>query len=378
MPRPKINVAHFLSSRIENLSGGDLVILNLLKRLDGGRFDSWIICFNEERNPGEPLIIKTARSRGIKTFMIDTRGRFDPRPINNLRTFIRENKIDVLHCHGYKADVIGILASKGTGIKKITTFHGWWIGRSPKLNFYNWLDIYAMKRFDRIIVVSDPMMEVLKNSGVPEAKLLCIPNCVDIDEVGKAAGNIAKEELRLPDNKIIIGIAGRLSGEKGHKYLFSAIKDIEGVILLVVGNGPLEQRLKYLAEALRISDKVVFAGFRPNVTDYIAAMDIFVLPSLTEGLPLALLEAMAAAKPVIASEVGGIPTVIENRKTGLLVTPRNPDLLKKAILSLINDRNMAKELALNARKLAEIRFSLEKMTESYEKIYSEVCGISNV
>ena len=372
MSLPKIKVAHFLSGRIENLSGGDLVVLNLLEYLDRSRFDPWIVSFNEVRNPGEPLIIKTARTRGIRTFAINAKGRFDPGPAGDLRKFITENQIDILHCHGYKADVLGFLACRQLEVKKITTLHGWWTGRSLKLKFYNWLDYLAVRKFDRIVAVSGPIRDTLEKKGMPPGRLLCIENGVDIKKSGTANGDRIRLELQLPYGKTILGIVGRLSKEKGHRYLFSAIQTMNDVILLVVGNGPLEAELRRLAESFHIKEKVIFVGFKPDVKDYLAATDIFVLPSLTEGLPLALLEAMAAGRPVIASDVGGIPTVIEDKKTGLLVKPKDPAALKRALTILINDKEIARGLASNARELAERRFSLEKMTRSYEKVYSEI------
>lgn len=372
MPKHRIKIAHFLGSRIENLSGGDLVILNLLKRLDADKFDPWIVCFNEERNPGPPLIIRTAQLRGIKTFMINTKGRFDFGAVKSLRKFILENEIDVLHCHGYKADVVGFLASRHTRVKRVATLHGWWVGRNLKTNFYNWLDHLVIKNYDKVITVSEPMKESLEGKGVPKAKLLCIPNGIDMPEANREEGNRIREEIGLPIGKIVLGTVGRLSKEKGHEYLISAIKDIDNVILLIVGNGPLETKLTGLAIKLKIEDKVVFAGFKPNIYDYISMMDIFVLPSLTEGLPLALLEAMASKKPVIASEVGGIPTVIKDGETGVFIKPKDTVSLKEAIIRLIRDRGLAGKIGFNAKEFVERNFSLEKMAENYEKVYLEV------
>jgi len=374
MPQPKIKVAHFLSGRIENLSGGDLVVLNLLEYLDRSRFDPWVVSFNEARNPGDPLIIKTAQTLEVKTFTINARGRFDLEPVGNLRKFITENQIDILHCHGYKADVIGFLACRQSEVKKIATLHGWWTGRSLKLKFYNFLDYLAVRKFDKVIAVSEPIRGTLARRGMPPDRLLCIENGVDIKRAGAANGDRIRSELKLPYGKTVLGMVGRLSREKGHRYLFSAIQAMDDVILLVVGNGPLEAKLRRLAENLHIREKVVFVGFKPDVSDYLAATDIFVLPSLTEGLPLALLEAMAAGKPVVASDVGGIPTVIGDKKEGLLVRPKDPVALKEAITVLINDKDLAKRLTANAMELAGRRFSVEKMAKSYEETYTDIMG----
>lgn len=368
----KIKIAHFLSGSIEYLAGGDLVVLNLLKRLNGDRYDPWVICFNEARNPGEPLIISKAGLMGVKTFMINAGGLFDVGTVKRLKEFVVKNRIDILHCHGYKADVIGSLICKYGGMRKVTTLHGWWTGASLKLKLYNFLDIIAIRKFDKIVAVSRPIMDGLLKGGIPPDRLVYVENGVEVDRLDKSGAGKVRKELQLPEGTTILGMTGRLSKEKGHKYLFSAIQNMENVIIIVVGSGPLESRLKKLAENLNITKKVVFVGFKTNVNDYLAAMDIFLLPSLTEGLPLSLLEAMAAEKPIIASQVGGIPTVIEDRKTGLLVKPRDPVALKKAISTFIEDKDLAVRLALNARNLAVERFSLEKMAKTYESLYLDV------
>lgn len=370
----KIKIAHLLSGSIEYLAGGDLVVLNLLKRLDGDKFDPWVICFNEVRNPGEPLIIRTAGLMGVKTFMINAGGIFDVGTVKRLKEFVITNRIDILHCHGYKADVIGSLVCKHGGTRKVTTLHGWWTGASLKLKLYSLLDIIAIRNFNKIIAVSRPIMDGLLKGGIPLDRLVCIENGVEVHGLDKSGARKVRKELQIPEGTTILGMTGRLSKEKGHKYLFSAIQNMENVIMIVVGSGPLESRLKKLAEDLNITKKVVFVGFKTNVNDYLAAMDIFLLPSLTEGLPLSLLEAMAAEKPIIASQVGGIPTALEDRKTGLLVKPKDPVALKKAITTFIEDKDLAASLALNARNLAVKRFSLGKMTKTYESLYLDVAS----
>lgn len=373
----KIQIVHLVGSRRENLSGGDLVILNLLKYLDKNKFDPWIVSFYEMRKPGIPLIIEIARQRRIKTFLVSTRGKFDFEAIKQTQRFIIDNQIDILHCHGYKADVIGALASRGLNVKRVTTLHGWWIGKNLKLKFYNWLDHFAIRNFNKIIVVSEPMKKALIRRHFPLERVIYIPNGVDLDWIHSANGEQIRRELNLTKDMLIIGIVGRLGKEKGHKYLLMALKDIPNLVLLIIGNGPLEKQLKEMVVRLKIKERVIFLGFRHDVNNLIAAMDIFVLPSLSEGLPLALLEAMVAQKPIIASRVGGIPTVIKNQETGILVEPKNSSLLKEAIIHLSKDKSFTNQIAINAKKLVEHNFSLELATRRYEEIYLEITKDNN-
>ncbi|MBM3253452.1 MAG: glycosyltransferase family 4 protein [Candidatus Omnitrophica bacterium] len=372
MAQNRIKIAHILGSRLESLSGGDLVILNLLKYLNRNIFEPYVINFFEERRPGIPLMVKEARERGIKTFIVNAKGRFDLGTVRQIKRFIAENKIDIIHCHGYKADVICALLPKKLNIKKITTLHGWWIGKSIKLKFYNWLDHLAIRNFDKIMVVSEPMKIALIRRHFPLERVIYIPNGVDLDWIHSANGEQIREELNLTKDMFIIGIIGRLSKEKGHRYLLMALKDIPSAVLLIIGNGPLEKQLKKMAVRLKIKERVIFLGFRHDVNSLIAAIDIFVLPSLTEGLPLALLEAMAAEKPIIASNVGGIPNVIKDGETGILIKPKNPTLIEKAIIQLIDKKDFAHQIASNAKKLVEDSYSLKATTKRYEEVYFEV------
>lgn len=372
MLRPKIKVAHFLSSRLETLSGGDLVILNLLKYLDKERFEPRILCFHEERNPGLPVIVKVARERNIKTHMINVKGRFDVSAVSKLGKFIEGEGIDVLHCHGYKADVVASLLKQRDPPKRVTTLHGWWIGSSPKLKFYDWLDVRAIRDFDRVITVANHIRAALLKKGFSPEKVTCIPNGVDIEEIGSCDGSKVRSELKIPSDSIVVGIAGRLSREKGHGYLLRSIAKLPDIILLIVGTGPLERELKMLADRLGIRRRTIFAGFRSDANKYIAAMDIFALPSLSEGLPLALLEAMAAGKPVVASNVGGIPKVVDGKNTGLLVEPGNISGLEQAISRLICDKGLAALLAKDGKDFVENNYSLVVATKKYEGLYYDL------
>lgn len=372
MPNPKIRTAHFLSSRLETLAGGDLVILNLLKYLNREKFHPVIVSFFEKRNPGTPLIVNIAKERGIDTRLLEVKGRFDLGAVDKLKRFIDEEKIDILHCHGYKPDVIASLISKKGRPKLVTTLHGWWIGANPKLRFYDWLDLRAIKNFDMIITVADHIKEGLIKKGFPAGNVKCIPNGVDIKEMNSCDGSGVRRELKIAPGSAVVGIAGRLNKEKGHEYLLRSAERLKNVTLLIVGTGPLENYLKVMAERLGISDRTIFTGFRSDARRYIAAMDIFALPSLSEGLPLALMEAMAAGKPVIASDIGGIPQVVADGVTGLLVEPRNPSQLEKAISKLITDKEFSSFLAEKGRDFIEKNFSLEIMVRRYEDLYLEL------
>lgn len=372
MAEGKIRITHLISSRPESFYGGDIVILNLLRYLDKRRFDFQVVSFEERKHADIPLLIKEAQRSGIDAALVPSRGKFDFRTVRELHRLLIENQAQILHAHGYKADFIGHLASKDLKVKKITTLHGWWLGKSLKLKFYNLLDYWAIYRFDKVIAVSEPIREALIKKRFSEDKVTYIPNGVDFERIRTADGQRIRDELKIDKSAIVIGTVGRLSKEKGHKYLLEATKDLPHIILLIVGGGPLQNQLENYADVLGIKERVIFTGFRQDTYDFIAAMDIFALPSLSEGIPLVILEAASLGKPIVASSVGGIPTVLKNKETALLVEPKDAAELSQAIKRLIEDRNLKEEIGLKAQRLCREHFSAEIMAQEYAKVYEAI------
>jgi len=369
-----IKVAHLISGRQETLSGADRVVLDLLKRINKNKFKCWLLCFEESRFKDLPLIAKKARNIKIDTHLMQSRGKLDFRCVRQISQFIQDNQIDILHCHGYKADIIGYLASRDLNIERVTTLHGWWYGRSIKLNLYRWLDHFTISKFDKVVTVSKPIKSLLIDAGFSFNKVVYIPNGVDFEQINKADGSRIKNIFNIKKDKVLAGTAWRLSKEKGYEYLLLAVKDIPNLILLIIGEGPLKSKLIKLGKKLNIEDKVIFTGFRDDIYDLIASMDIFVLPSISEGLPLVLLEAMALQKPVIATCVGDIPDIIKDEKTGILVRPKKADELNKAIRKLLDNKSFTSTISINGRKFVEKNYSTLIMVKKYESIYLEIAS----
>ena len=236
------------------------------------------------------------------------------------------------------------------------------------------------KKMDAIIVTSNELYEGIKKEyKISNEKLILIPNGIDADtcKPNLDISNL-KEKYRLQNEKIILTI-GVMSGQKGHdlllKVLPGILKENKNVKLVLVGYGPELNNLKNMAKKLDISENVIFTGKVPHkeLQFYYNLPDVFVFPTLrVEGAPLVIPEAMACEKPVIASRIGGIPTVIENYKDGILVEPGNLEELKEKILEVLNDEQLAKKLGENARKKVVEKFSLDKMVEDTIKVYEEI------
>jgi glycosyltransferase involved in cell wall biosynthesis len=214
---------------------------------------------------------------------------------------------------------------------------------------------------------------------MPPPKVFLIPNGVEIKVFTEANQSLVEalaQEWKIRSHTPVIGTLARLHEQKGHSYLLDAVaqlrREIPDVKALVVGDGELRPSLEQRTQALRLSDSVIFTGTRRDVPEILALLDVFVLPSLWEGLPIALLEAMAAGLPVVATRVGGVPEVVVDGETGLLVPPRDPDALSEAILTLLQDPDLRQKMGQAGQERVREYFSVERMVEETEALYERL------
>ncbi len=373
----KITILHLIYSWKTGIYGAERIVLKLVSNLSKSKFNCVVVTIKHSKKDKIPLL-KELNKNGIVTDSLILKGRFDITSVVRCKNLLKKYKAEILHCHGYKADIIGLF----TGIllpkiKLVATLHGWWARESFKLKFYEFLDLFAVKRFDRIIVVSKAIQATLLSKRFFKGKLELIHNGVEISRfIDEKNSESLKARLKINKEDKVIGLVGRLGKEKGHIYLLEAMPDIieqfPKVKVIILGEGILENELKTYAKKLKISDKLMFLGFKKDMVRFYALMDVFVLPSLSEGLPVALLEAMVARKAIVATNVGGIPSVIKNMETGILIEPKNSNLLVKAISKVLNNKNLAFQLAVNARRIAECTFSIDAMIKKYEKVYCDM------
>lgn len=296
-----------------------------------------------------------------------------------VKQVLSKEKVQILHTHRYKENIIGGLASLFSGVPyRVKTVHGLDEPlkgvQKMKANFYNFLDSWTTKfLFHRIIAVSSDIGGRLKkqHSGPP---IVWIHNCVDLQKIKVNKSKIeVKRSLGIKEKLPVIGTAGRLVPIKGLDYLLQAtpimLSKFPGLKVLIVGEGPEREKLEKLASRLGVDSQVIFTGQREDVWDLIFAMDLFVLPSLSEGIPMALLEALALGVPVVASNVGGIPEVLAHRQTGLLVPTKDERALADACLCLLEHREKARLLADRGRKLVQDKFSAETMAQKVTHLY---------
>lgn len=333
--------------------------------------------FNNSHRPNSELA-DAAHRRAIHVEHIDCKGRINLRTIGAIRNLILRREIDVVHSHGYKANIYGYLAARGTVARLVATCHGW-PGKTVALRFYASLDRFFLRRFARIGAVSGPVKDSLRRSGVPSKRVKLVANGIDAESFSK--GQPVLRPLPQLKDKQVIGFVGRLAREKGLVHLMRAAQSIvrenPNVAFVLAGDGPFRKELLGMVKELDIKNHVLLLGTRSDVADVYASMDVFVLPSLNEGMPMAVLEAMAAGKPVVATTVGEIPELVQDGETGLLVRPADPSQLAAALTRLLTSPGLCKEMGRRGFDRVSAYFSAQAMVETYLQMYRETGGWEN-
>lgn len=318
-------------------------------------------------------VCEQVRRRGIPVEVIRCRGKFDWSVVSTIRDCIKARKIDLIHTHGYKSNVYGYIAARPLGIPLIATCHNW-PGKTVPLRLYYRLDQVVLRRFDRVAAVSERVEQSLRRAGIPAGKTCVIENGIDVS----GFANSESSRGRDPEHsfRMRVGVVGRLASEKGIGILLRAAREIlkscPETEFVLVGDGPERENLESLARELGIDKEVVFAGFRSDMPGVYASLHVFVLASLNEGMPMALLEAMAAGKPIVATRVGAIPRLVIPEQTGLLVEPGDVTALQGAILRLLRDPDFRWKLGCAGRRFITEHFSADAMAHRYLSLYREM------
>lgn len=309
-----------------------------------------------------------------KHICLNTKNEFSPKVLKaifELVRIVKDEQVDLIHAHTRVSQVAAFFASRITGIPYVTTCHGFFKKRLRGI-FDTW--------GEKVIAISDAVAEHLFNDlGVSKARIRVIYSGVDCGAFSKkyAADEIdrLKRELGLGGG-VVVGMVGRLSPVKGQKFCLQAMKDALAVrsdlYCLSVGSGPDHAQLSRLVSSLGISDRVRFLPSDPDTAKYLALMDIFVFPSVKEGLGIALLEAMAAGKPCIASKTGGIENIITHGDTGMLVPSEDPEAISRAVLDLAQNAALCRAIGERAQAKVAKDFSIVSMAANIMKLYKEV------
>lgn len=324
-------------------------------------------------------LVATLQSCGASHLTVDikTKSEISPkvfRTQKRIARIIKENKIEIIHAHTRVAQVLAHLVSKKTDTPYVTTCHGFFKPRISRRIFPCW----GM----RCIAISEAVRVHLVNDlGVKKEKVNVVHNGVEIerfspDKFSQAQKDEFKNGYGLKSEVPVIGTVARLSSVKGQQYLIlamkSILKDNPRTQLLLVGDGPEKSRLLKQVEELGLERHVFFGPSTLDTSVPLSIMDIFAFPSLMEGLGLAIIEAQAMGLPVVASDVGGVYTLIKDGVSGFLVQPEDPKALAEAILRLLENEKLAKGLGLRAREQVRQKFNLEQMVDGIEQVYQDI------
>lgn len=365
--RGTIKVAQLISSG--GFYGAENMLANLLEGLRDLNANVALYVLDNAHNSHLEIAARASNS-DIPVTIIPCKGRADALAAKALRASLLNSGVSVLHTHGYKADSYGYWAARSTGIALISTCHNW-TKASVALRLYCILDKLVLRRFDRVVAVSSQVERELLNSGLHRERLCQIAN-------GVASPPFAVSvQPSIVHAFLTIGMATRLVEEKGIKDFLLAAAQLRSAPLqlrfVIAGDGPLRARFEGMASALGVADCVEFMGFVPDMRAFYSSLDVFVLPSLREGLPMCILEAQAAGRPVIASRVGAIPDVVIDDWSGLLIEARDETGLVSALRRLIEDQSLRIRLGVNAQSLINESYSALAMSKHYLSVYREAC-----
>ena len=363
-------VLHLRSSG--QLLGAERVVLELAKYLPEFGYQSVLgIPIEAGQPPSE--FAATAENLGYETVLLPIKGAFDTKILKSIRQLVQRNNIELIHSHGYREDFYTIFSR--TDAKRVATNH-LWKRTTWRLKAYAYLDAWLLRHFQSVIAVSQPVESDMIAAGIPNKLINTIANGIDSARFAELIEKKqAAKSLNIPADKIVIGTLSSLTIEKGINHLIEALAVLntkaENFHLLIVGSGEEQVSLEQAVRHYNLGDNVSFAGRRSDISNVLSAIDIFALPSLNEGLPMALLEAMAAGKAVIATNVGDVHTVV-NEHTGILIEPANANQIANSLTELANDTALIQQYGDTAKHYVEEHFSSYAMAKSYATIYDQV------
>jgi glycosyltransferase involved in cell wall biosynthesis len=349
--------------------GAENVLVQLAAELD--QDESCHVVTGVIKNLATPHVevVDQSKNKGIKTAVFPCAGKFDYKTVLQLRRFIKANKIEIVHSHGYKSNLYSFFASLGVPVKLVATCHNW-LGDDSKMKLYSSLDRFFLKRFSAVVAVSLAVQEKILQSGISPERVLTVRNGIDLSRFNEQnfSANL-KKDLGIPEHHLVVGTVGRLSSEKGHRHFLNCVEAIEKeypqTTFLIVGDGKLREELQQSFS----KENIIFTGLRNDLPELYNCMDIFVLPSLTEGLPMVLLEAMASYLPVVVTRVGDVPRVVVENETGFLIDVGDEEGMKNCLLTLLGDSVKRKSMGQKGYQRVKEGFSSSQMAADYLQVY---------
>lgn len=356
-----------------HVGGAEMVLYRLLKKLNREKYEPVVVSIIPIVGIGERI-----EEEGIKILSLNAKFKCNPLIIWRVISIIKKEKPQILHSFLFHANFLGRVIGKLRNVPIIiSSIHSEYFGGILREKLLKWTD-----RFCNIttIVSKGAAERMIDLKVVSKNKLKVIYNGIDLENFPfrkLEARTKIRKELNIEENKKILISVGRLHEAKGCPYLIKAMKILKEkyphILLIVLGEGPEGKKIEEQIKELKLEKNILLLGQKENISEYLNASDVFVMPSLWEGLPIALLEAMACGLPVVATRVGGVPEVVEDGKSGFLVELKNPrGLAEKIIKTLEMSEEERKKMGERGRKIVEKKFSIEQMVKEYENLYQEL------
>ncbi len=328
--------------------------------------------------PGSPLHTKSLEV-DLPVFPLKMRSETDALAILRLAGCMKRHRCLLVHCHDAHSVAVGSAAASLAKVPLRVISRN--VDFPIKKNFLSQLKY--TKNIDVIIAVSKGIKKVLVDGGIDSALIKVIPDGIDYSPFDEAAASdYLRRELNFGRDDFLVGIVAHLADHKGHKYLIRATEILKAkapqIRVIIVGEGPLRMELDKLVKQTHVEDIVFFLGFREDVPQILASLDLFVLSSYLEGMGSSILDAMASRLPVVATRTGGIPEVVVNGETGLLVPPKSPTALAKAILRIYGDRELGRRLGQKGYEVVHQKFSAEAMAVRVIQEYERIAQQKNI
>lgn len=329
-----------------------------------------------QESPDQDLSVATHYPREAgEVHYLPMKGRFDFRVVNQLAEVIRARKIDVIHTHGYKSDILGLLAARKAGIKCVSTPHGFSGNVGFKLATFIRIGTFMLRYFDRVVPLSEELMADMARFNVPSHKTVFIRNGVDLKEIDGTLAALPTHDPAAAQGRII-GFIGQMIPRKGVPHLIAAFDQLHrnnnDVRLQLLGDGSQRVELQAMAAALPCKDAVEFLGFRSDRLELLSRFTLFVMTSSLEGIPRCMMEAMAVGIPVVAFDIPGVDQLVEHEVTGLLAPHGDVTALVACCQRLLDDPAFALQLARNARQKIDQLYSARRMASEYEALFRQL------
>jgi len=362
------------------IGGTEMVIKNIIDGLTdipeqdktSIEFKMSVLCIESPLGP----FSKELKQNGVEFFELNRQLGFDSNLIKKIRQTIKNNQVDIIHCHQYTPWVYGVIAAAFTKTKVIFTEHGRFYPDSstwkrklinPILNLFT----------DQVTAISKATKQALiEFENIPNKSIDVVYNGITPLEVIQSDVEKLRKELSIPKNHIIVGTIARFDPIKNHTMMLKAfafvLKQQPETTLIIVGDGEERNNIETCINSLNITNNVILTGYQQNPQNYLALMDIYLLSSLSEGTSMTLLEAMSLSKPCVVTDAGGNPEIVINEKNGIVTPNNNADKFAKGIIQVTNSRKENSYLEVASKNRFDAIFSEKNMNKQYRDIYTAI------